>query len=247
MGWFDERFTDAPGRTRVCCETCEKPMWLPASKLHLYKTCSRACATKRREKSVASRTRACETCGCSFVPRKNQLSAGNGRFCSQVCNTAARSALLRPEVQAIAHKRWRESLASGQWSPLKGEMKPNWKGGREAFRKERLKKVAQYKRENPDKVREHAMNRRLRGASKVNSGVVSLMLKAQGGHCNYCNATLDGAYHVDHKTPVSRGGGNETSNLQVLCPGCNLSKGSKTHLEFIEKKGGLCGPKIQHQ
>lgn len=35
------------------------------------------------------------------------------------------------------------------------------------------------------------------------------------------------AGHVDHIFPISRGGGNEETNLRVLCISCNASKGAR--------------------
>ena len=58
------------------------------------------------------------------------------------------------------------------------------------------------------------------------------MLCAQDARCTYCG-TLLAAYHIDHKTPLRRGGTNDMENLQLLCPTCNMSKGTKTHDEFL--------------
>lgn len=38
---------------------------------------------------------------------------------------------------------------------------------------------------------------------------------------------------IDHKTPISRGGSDEFSNLQTLCRTCNTSKGTKTMEEWL--------------
>ena len=38
--------------------------------------------------------------------------------------------------------------------------------------------------------------------------------------------------HIDHILPLSRGGENVDDNAQLLCPYCNLSKGSKTMEEW---------------
>ena len=52
--------------------------------------------------------------------------------------------------------------------------------------------------------------------------------KKQKGKCNGCRRKLPmDLYEIDHIHPVAKGGGNELSNLQLLCPPCNRSKGAK--------------------
>ncbi len=58
----------------------------------------------------------------------------------------------------------------------------------------------------------------------------------QEGKCFYCNKSLRKEYHVDHKTPLSRGGSNEILNICLACPKCNLTKHTMTEEEFKEKK-----------
>ncbi|AZB50551.1 hypothetical protein [Synechococcus phage S-H1] len=52
------------------------------------------------------------------------------------------------------------------------------------------------------------------------------VLKRDGYRCQMCGATAkDGAtLEIDHIHPVSKGGSNEPSNLQVLCRDCNAGK-----------------------
>ena len=38
--------------------------------------------------------------------------------------------------------------------------------------------------------------------------------------------------HLEHKTPLSRGGTNEYSNLAIACQKCNLKKNNKTEAEY---------------
>jgi hypothetical protein len=55
----------------------------------------------------------------------------------------------------------------------------------------------------------------------------------QAVSCPYCRAPIDVlSLQLDHRTPLRRGGGPELSNLQVLCKGCNGSKGEFTHEEY---------------
>ena len=56
--------------------------------------------------------------------------------------------------------------------------------------------------------------------------VIARLTERDGDRCRACG-TLPPAYHIDHVIPVSRGGGNELPNLQLLCRTCNLTKGAR--------------------
>lgn len=57
----------------------------------------------------------------------------------------------------------------------------------------------------------------------------------QKGKCVYCGIDLFiSKYHIDHIYPLARGGTNGPENIQLLCPTCNVSKGTKTHDEFMQ-------------
>lgn len=51
--------------------------------------------------------------------------------------------------------------------------------------------------------------------------------------CAYCGKDCAREYHIDHKLPLSRGGGNDINNLALSCPTCNWKKNNKTDIEFI--------------
>lgn len=56
------------------------------------------------------------------------------------------------------------------------------------------------------------------------------VMQRDGFRCVLCGATAkeDGVkLHVDHITPISKGGKTEMANLRTLCERCNLGKGSK--------------------
>lgn len=54
-----------------------------------------------------------------------------------------------------------------------------------------------------------------------------LLVKAKF-RCQYCGVTASQArLEIDHKIPVSKGGTNVVSNLQVLCMRCNRGKAAK--------------------
>ena len=58
--------------------------------------------------------------------------------------------------------------------------------------------------------------------------------------CYWCNVSLKNTkVHIDHYTPLSKGGEHTISNLVVSCSKCNLEKHSKDPLEFAITKGKL--------
>ena len=63
--------------------------------------------------------------------------------------------------------------------------------------------------------------------------VKTQLFMAQKGKCAYCGRTHRLHYlEIDHKHPLSRGGGNEIDNLQLVCTPCNMRKGIQSDEEF---------------
>lgn len=62
----------------------------------------------------------------------------------------------------------------------------------------------------------------------------------QKGCCAICHdpVSLSDA-HRDHIVPLFLGGANDAGNIQILCPTCNLSKGSKHPIDFAQMRGLL--------
>lgn len=65
----------------------------------------------------------------------------------------------------------------------------------------------------------------------LSSDIVDTLIIKQSGKCNGCLNSLK-EFHIDHMLPLVRGGTNTDDNVQLLCPTCNLSKGSKTMNEW---------------
>ncbi len=98
---------------------------------------------------------------------------------------------------------------------------------------------------NGDKRRVHENKRRVRLAQapgSFSSEDIRLMMINQRGKCAYykiCGAKLDKTYHIDHIIALVNGGTNFPSNLQLLCPRCNLLKHTKDPIEFSQTLGLL--------
>jgi 5-methylcytosine-specific restriction endonuclease McrA len=99
-----------------------------------------------------------------------------------------------------------------------------------------------YYLKNKDKYRAYQATRRalVRGTGgKHTPEDIKMIARRQGMKCIYCRKSLKPRYHVDHVLPLVLGGSNDKGNLQLLCPQCNLSKGSRHPIEHANRLGML--------
>lgn len=92
---------------------------------------------------------------------------------------------------------------------------------------------------NPDKVNAYSNARRAKYIGTYSDDDVQALWKSQHGLCSGCKTDLMLGYHVDHIVPVAKGGTNWPDNLQLLCPPCNLRKGSKDPYDWARENGRL--------
>lgn len=118
-----------------------------------------------------------------------------------------------------------------------------WRESNKEMEKVSSKKWAE---DNRDKRSASCRNRRAlkrsSGGTHSASDVLTIF-NSQRGLCANCKTQLfktgKQKYHVDHIMPIALGGCNWPSNLQCLCPKCNLSKGSKHPAEWAAENGRL--------
>jgi 5-methylcytosine-specific restriction endonuclease McrA len=102
----------------------------------------------------------------------------------------------------------------------------------------------EYRNKNPERHRAHLAKRRKQiriESAHYTAEDVKLLLAAQRGLCAEptCRVDLKAGYHVDHIMPLCLGGTNEASNIQVLCPRCNIRKHSKHPIDWAQQNGRL--------
>jgi 5-methylcytosine-specific restriction endonuclease McrA len=160
-----------------------------------------------------------------------------------------------PEKVQANHDRWVEKdpeAAAALARKRTAKSKLKHLADRRAADRERAKR---WRRANPDLVRERNAGRslvwsranpsknvaktqrylaRLRSApGTFTADDIDEQLERQGYRCNGCGCDLLRRFHVDHITPLIRGGSNWPENLQALCRRCNVSKGTKTMEEWL--------------
>ena len=127
-----------------------------------------------------------------------------------------------------------------------------------ANRKKSNAQKAKWKANNPDKVKssaaaylqsnldKHRANQHARRArksasgGKLSIGLAEKLFKLQKGKCACgCKQPLGNDFHLDHIMPLALGGSNTDDNIQLLRARCNVSKGAKHPVEFMQKKGFL--------
>jgi 5-methylcytosine-specific restriction endonuclease McrA len=218
----------------VNCKYCQDAFEVPPSKIWRSNFCSQECRIEYKNKELQSRKRYCKICCSEFTPRLFQIKTGNGKYCSKQCrNIAVLPELLTPESKLKSKTSYMLNLKDGKITHPKGKEHPRWSGGQAESISRRIKSgkanqtLKKYRANNLDKVREWSQTRAKRKTGRLPNGTVKNILKIQEYKCAICFIDVSNGYHVDHIFPLSKGGKHEPSNIQILCPPCNLRKAAK--------------------
>lgn len=150
----------------------------------------------------------------------------------------------KPRLDAMARawernnrERSREISNRSRWRRREKRIEESRKW-REENREKYLKACSNWAKKYPERAKAKNQLRRARKLAAEGSHTASeiiQMYEDQQGLCAYCETVLFGDYHVDHMTPLSRGGSNNWSNLAIACPPCNMAKGTLSVLEFLTR------------
>lgn len=105
------------------------------------------------------------------------------------------------------------------------------------------KNKLRYYENNPDchRIAKHKRRaRKIGNGGTLSRGISKKLFILQKGICACgCRQLLGSDYHLDHRMPLSLGGSNTDDNVQLLTSTCNLQKGAKHPIDFMQSRGFL--------
>lgn len=227
-----------------CCSSCGQ--YKPTSEFYKCKGCTdglrgecKACVSAKQKKYNAEHAEE-----ISAHKRKRYQEA-------DAVERARKMAAYYRENSEVMKKRAKDwEIANKAY--VKQRKAKYWQDNRQSL----LASKARYKSENAEIIRtrraawyaEHKERLRpqrkilkalRRGAGRLSRGIVERLMTMQRSKCACCHTSLADGYHLDHITPLAKGGTNADHNMQLLCPRCNLSKSAKDPIEFMQSRGFL--------
>ena len=138
-------------------------------------------------------------------------------------------------------KKWREE--NKEYNKEYYENNKEWIIPQKAERRKRPEsrklendRAKRWRKENQDKYRVKCCNdnhRSRKNGGMLSETIVKRLKRIQKNQCTYCRNFIIASFEIDHKKPLSRGGKNIDTNIQLLCRGCNKKKRTKTHEEYL--------------
>lgn len=209
--------------------------------------------------------RACELCNKAFQVKAKQVRNGWGKFCSRSCARIAYGKIktkLAFEQRIVkccivcggefrlkpshAKKRGKycsyDCMGVDYKERLIQDKNPNYRHGESGTLDYINKMSKKWRNNNKDKIKITNRNtkaKRNKAEGKHTQADINFLYLFQKGKCIACRISLKGGYHVDHIQPIALGSSNYKTNLQLLCPPCNLNKRAKDPIVFMQSKGFL--------
>ena len=169
----------------------------------------------------------CLTCGVEFQSTKN-CKTRTPKYCKKECY--AKSLIKEKPIKVkkslkgiLLTEKHKLALSQGRKNSekCKGKNLYNWKGGKET---------------ESIRMKESFYKRKLGLKLKMPIFFLKNALKFQNNNCFFCEADLTNYKAIEHLTPVSKLGDNQTYNLVYSCKSCNSQKRQNTLEEFAIKK-----------
>lgn len=201
----------------------------------------KAASNSRRKEKANARAKVCH--GCTVEKKTSEFNFTNHvrkdgtrslrSHCNECRAAGSRKWYSENKEQAKATKKVYESNNAEKVTARQLRY-------RERTRDEARVRSRVWYKENPERGKANAKvagHKRRAMIAKVGGGFTAADIRnlyaTQGAKCYYCSVSIEKEYHIDHMTPIIRGGSNDVSNLCLTDPECNLRKHTKTAEEFI--------------
>jgi len=188
-----------------------------------------------------------------FYPRKRYKYGVDSKCNKCRCAEVKESAPKYAEKTKVAQKIWQannkdyvKQRNKQKYDAIKhdSEFIAQNKAKSKAWYEANKDKRKEYINKNKDKVRllDRAYSSKRRAIIKncqesFTAKQIKELHQQQSYACKICKCCIKHKYHVDHIMPLKLGGGNGIDNIQLLCPLCNLRKGSKHPDQFMQELG----------
>ncbi len=195
-----------------------------------HKAYSKAWAAANREKSREIKAK-----WAKENPEK--IRAKNARYYQE-----NREALLEKAREWERKNRDKSNASDRAWRRANPERHKAAYTARRKKNPEQYKAVqAAYRKRNPESVRFRDYARRAIGKRSTGNakGLIARLIKLQRGLCPCCKQPLGDDFHLDHITPLSRGGAAGEENIQLMRAICNQQKSAKDPIDFMQSRGFL--------
>jgi len=226
--------------TEIVSKPCSKCGSVEKTKSGRCKPCNRAWMkewwsknpTYKKEFAEKHSETKCKKCGA--VERNHR---GECMACIRTRNKERLASI--PEAKAVksaGDKKWREENKQ-----RKSLLDKSW---RENNKERKRQSNIDWEKRNPEKVREgkavraHKRREIIRSVGNLSYDIRERLIALQKGKCIYCRCKMVKS-ELDHIIPLSKGGPNVDSNIQLLCPSCNRSKSAKHPTDFAVEMGFL--------
>jgi hypothetical protein len=140
------------------------------------------------------------------------------------------------------HHAKRRAYAAARYQENRGSILAKDRAYREKNRERYRAQSIRWRLENPDKAKVSDRNKKaMRKAAegRHTAAEIADLMARQKCKCANCKVSLKTGYHADHIEPLSKGGSNWISNIQLLCPACNMWKHNKDPIKFAQENGRL--------
>lgn len=166
--------------------------------------------------------------------RKKSSKDGRRARCRDCEKKLDKERRATPEYQAMKRAYW----DTDRYKALRAA---EYQRNRETIRAAQAEYRKKY-RQRPEVVEARRVenhNRRNRLSGTLPKDCLAQLIEKFGERCMNPNCTTtDAPLTIDHVVPVSMGGDNSMSNVQILCARCNESKGNRSEADYRIRPNG---------